>query len=70
MLQPYINSEYSYNDLAAIIAGILLVTALLALNTTVAVGLINGFLFYANIVAANSTVFFFHHQGIAFPLWL
>ena len=44
--------------LAAIIAGILLVTALLALNMTVAVGLINGFIFYANIVAANSAVFF------------
>ena len=44
--------------LAAIIAGILLVTALLALNMTVAVGLINGFIFYANIVAANSAIFF------------
>ena len=44
--------------IAAIIAGILLVTALLALNMTVAVGLINGFIFYANIVAANSAVFF------------
>ena len=44
--------------LSAIIAGILLVTALLALNVTVAVGLINGFIFYANIVAANSAVFF------------
>jgi hypothetical protein len=44
--------------LAAIIAGILLVTALLALNMTVAVGLINGFIFYANIIAANSAVFF------------
>ena len=44
--------------LAAIVAGILLVTALLALNITVAVGLINGFIFYANIVAANSAVFF------------
>ena len=44
--------------LAAIIAGILLVTALLALNMTVAVGLINGFIFYANIAAANSAVFF------------
>ena len=43
---------------AAIIAGILLVTALLTLNMTVAVGLINGFIFYANIVAANSAVFF------------
>jgi hypothetical protein len=34
------------------------VTALLALNMTVAVGLINGFIFYANIVAANSALFF------------
>ena len=44
--------------LAAIVAGILLVTALLALNMTVAVGLINGFIFYANIISANSAVFF------------
>ena len=44
--------------LAAIIAGILLVAALLVLNMTVAVGLINSFIFYANIVAANSAVFF------------
>ena len=44
--------------LAAIIAGIVLVTVLLALNITVAVGLINSFLFYANIAAANSSVFF------------
>ena len=44
--------------LAAIVAGILLVTALLVLNMTVAVGLINGFIFYANIVAANNAVFF------------
>ena len=58
MLILHYNSEYSYNDLAAIIAGILLVTALLALNMTVAVGLINGFIFYANIIAANSAVFF------------
>ena len=44
--------------LAAIVAGILLVTALLALNMTVAVGLINGFIFFANIIAANNAVFF------------
>ena len=44
--------------LAAITAGLLLVTVLLALNMTVAVGLINSFIFYANIVAANSAVFF------------
>ena len=44
--------------LAAAIAGILLVTALLALNMTVSVGLINGFIFYANIVSAGNAVFF------------
>ena len=44
--------------LAAIIAGILLVIALLALNMTVAVGLIIGLIFYANIMSANSAVFF------------
>ena len=44
--------------LVAIVAGILLVTALLALNMTVSVGLINGFIFYANIVSANSAIFF------------
>lgn len=44
--------------LAFVIAGVLLVTALLMLNMTVANGFINGIIFYANIVAANSgTVF-------------
>ena len=52
--------------LAAIIVGILLVTALLALNITVAVGLINGFIFYANIVSANSA-FFFPSSEPSFP---
>ena len=59
--------------LAAIIAGILLVTALLVLNMTVAVGLINGFIFYANIVAANSAVFFPSSQPsfpTVFVAWL
>ena len=44
--------------LAATTAGILLVTALLALNMTVAVGLINGFILYTNVVAVNRAVFF------------
>ena len=55
--------------LAAIVAGLLLVTALLALNMTVTVGLINGFIFYANIVAANGAIFF-HLQSLAFLLCL
>ena len=52
--------------LAAIMAGILLVSVLLALNMTVAVGLINGFIFYANIVSANSA-FFFPSSEPSFP---
>ena len=43
---------------AAILAGILIVIVLLALNMTVSVGLINCFIFYANIVSAGSAVFF------------
>ena len=59
--------------LAAIIAGVLLVTALLALNMTVAVGLINGFIFYANIMSANSAVFFLSSEPsfpTVFVAWL
>ena len=44
--------------LASIIAGVLLVTVLLALNMTVAVGLINSFIFYANVVAVSDSIFF------------
>ena len=44
--------------LAAAIAGILLVTALLTLKLTVSVGLINIFIFYANIVSAGGATFF------------
>ena len=40
------------------LAGILLVTFILALNLTVAVGTLNGLIFYANIVAANRSTFF------------
>ena len=53
--------------LAAILAGILLVTALLALNMTVSVGLFNSFIFYADIVSAGIVQFSFYHQSPAFP---
>jgi hypothetical protein len=42
----------------AFIAGIALVIFMLALNLTVAVGTLNGILFYANIVAANTETYF------------
>ena len=38
---------------ASILAGVLLVAVVLALNLTVATGLVAGFIFYANIVAVN-----------------
>ena len=41
--------------LVFIIAGILLVAMILILNMTVAVGLINSFIFYANVVSVSST---------------
>ena len=44
--------------IAAILAGILLVVSMLALNMTVAVGTLNGIFFYANIVATNADTYF------------
>ena len=52
--------------LVFIVAGILLVTCLFLLNLTVAIGTINGLIFYANIVQANRHVFF--SQGEFRPL--
>ena len=43
--------------IAAFIAGMLLVAVLLVLNLTVAVGTLNGIIFYANIVAANASIY-------------
>ena len=44
-------------------AGIALVLLLLVLRLTVAVGTINGLIFYANIVAVNSQIFFQHQSN-------
>ena len=44
--------------IAAFIAGIALVIFMLALNMTVAVGTLNGILFYAKIIAANADTYF------------
>ena len=44
--------------IASIIAGILLVATLLILNMTVAVGLINSFIFYANVVGVSGMALF------------
>ena len=45
-------------SLAALIGGICLVTLMLMLNLTVAVGTLNGLIFCANIIHANSSMFF------------
>ena len=47
------------------IAGIALVLLLLVLRLTVATGTINGLIFYANILAVNSVIFFQPHIKIA-----
>ena len=47
-------------------AGIALVLLLLILRLTVAVGTINGLIFYANILAVNSQIFF-QHQSTNIP---
>lgn len=41
-----------------VVSGIVLVVVLLSLKLTVAVGTINGLIFYANIVAVNRSIFF------------
>jgi hypothetical protein len=56
-------SDHWHQDLigtvaAAFVAGIALVIFLLALNVTVAIGTLNGILFYANIVAVNADTYF------------
>ena len=48
--------------LVAVFAGVALVALLLFLNLTVAVGSLNGLIFYVNIVAVNKTIFF-PYQG-------
>ena len=56
----------------AFLLGIVLVTVLLALNLTVAVGTLNGIVFYANILAANSSTFSLSQQTFSFVIvsWL
>ncbi len=58
---------------AALLAGIVLVVALLALNMTVAVGTLNGLIFYVNVIAANQSILLpFEEQNFitVFISWL
>ena len=45
--------------IANLVAGVAIVIFMLALNLTVAVGTLNGILFYANIIVANAETYFF-----------
>ena len=53
--------------LLAALAGIGLVCVLLFLNLTVAIGTINGILFYANIINGNASIFFKDLPSPSFP---
>ena len=47
---------FVFITIAALLAGIVLVAVLLALNLTVAVGTLNGLLFYVNVISVNRNV--------------
>ena len=49
---------------AGILSGVLLVALLLLLNLTVALGTLNGVIFYVNIVGANGGIFFLFSNQI------
>ena len=56
-------SKAWHRDLVAVlvsffVSGILLVVSILVLNLTVAIGTLNGTIFYANIIGANMSIFF------------
>ena len=51
------------------LAGVLLVAGLMMLNITVSIGTINGLIFYANIVRANTATFFPDKAGNTFLSW-
>ena len=50
----------------AVLAGIILVAFLMILNLTVADGTINGLIFYANIIGANSSTFLYRLSSVKF----
>ena len=51
------------------LAGVALVVCLMVLNLTVSTGTINGFIFYANIVRANTATFFPGQTANTFLSW-
>ena len=66
------SNDYLWLIVAFAFAGVALVLLLLVLRLTVAVGAINGLIFYANIFAMNSATFFSPHTNVltVFIAWL
>ena len=66
------SNDYLWLIVAFAFAGVALVLLLLVLRLTVAVGTINGLIFYANIIAINSATFFSSHGNVlrVFIAWL
>ena len=66
------SNDYLWLIVAFILAGVALVLLLLVLRLTVAVGTINGLIFYANIYAMNSATFYSAHTNVltVFIAWL
>ena len=66
------SNDYLWFIVAFAFAGVALVLLLLVLRLTVAVGTINGLVFYANIFAMNSATFFSPHTNVltVFISWL
>ena len=66
------SNDYLWLIVAFAFVGVALVLLLLVLRLTVAVGTINGLIFYANIIAINSATFFTPHTNVltVFIAWL
>ena len=66
------SNNYLWLIVAFAFAGVALVLLLLVLRLTVAVGTINGLIFYANIIAINSATFYSPHTNVLtiFIAWL
>ena len=66
------SNDYLWLIVAFAFAGVALVLLLLVLRLTVAVGTINGLIFYANIIANNSATFFTPQTNVltVFIAWL
>ena len=66
------SDDYLWLTAVFALAGVALVFLLLVLRLTVAVGTINGLVFYANIFAMNSATFFSPHTNVltVFIAWL